>query len=124
MVEDIRFMKAQDFLQVAGSPKLIQDLDEKARSLEGYLFPAAYRVTRHTSAVQICKEMTDRFRRAWKELNAGNARVHSTVTLASLVEKEAAVPADRATIASVFQNRLDRNMTLHCNPTTLYPPLQ
>ena len=120
-IEELGFMKATQFLKVSADPKMIHDLDPKAPTLEGYLFPATYRITRHTTAPQIAKEMTDRFRRAWKELNGTD--VHTTVTLASLVEKEARVPEDRPNIASVFTNRLERGMTLDCDPTTIYAAL-
>lgn len=122
-LQQLGVMKAADFLKVAGNPSLIHDLAPEAPSLEGFLFPATYRVTRHTSAQQMGKEMTGRFRRAWKELGAPAAAVSRTVTLASLVEKETAVPADRQVVASVFENRLARNMTLDCDPTTIYAAL-
>ncbi|MEP6540337.1 MAG: endolytic transglycosylase MltG [Bryobacteraceae bacterium] len=122
-LEQLGLMKSAEFRKVATSPALIQDLAPDAPSLEGFLFPATYRLTRHTSAQQLAKEMTGRFRRAWKELNAPAAQVNRTVTLASLVEKETGVAADRATVASVFENRLTRNMTLDCDPTTIYAAL-
>jgi UPF0755 protein len=118
--ENLGIMKAQDFLKISSDPAMIKDLDPAAPSLEGYLFPATYRLTRHTEPRQFAREMLARFRRAWKELAHPEADPHYVVTLASLVEKEAAVPADRPAIASVFANRLDRNMTLDCDPTTIY----
>ncbi len=123
MLEQMGVMKAADFLKVARNPALIRDLAPDAPSLEGYLFPAMYKVTRHTSPQQIAKEMTGRFRRAWKELGKTASGVNRTVTMASLVEKETGVAADRATVASVFENRLARNMTLDCDPTTIYAAL-
>ena len=122
-LEQLGLMKAADFLKVSASPSMIHDLAPEAPSLEGYLFPATYRLTRHTSAKQIAKDMTDRFRRAWKELGPPGVPVNRTVTLASLVEKETGVAADRPAVASVFENRLARNMTLDCDPTTIYAAL-
>jgi UPF0755 protein len=122
-LEALGLMKAAEFLKVAGNPSLIHDLAPEAPSLEGYLFPATYRMTRHTSAQQVAREMTNRFRRAWKELGQNGTAVNRTVTLASLVEKETAVADDRPTVASVFENRLARNMTLDCDPTTIYAAL-
>jgi UPF0755 protein len=119
-LQQMGVMKAQDFLKAAASPAMIKDLDPKAPSLEGYLFPATYRLTRHTTAQQICEEMTARFRRAWKEIAPAEANVHGVVTLASLVEKETAISGDRPKVASVFRNRLDKGMTLDCDPTTIY----
>ena len=122
-LQQLGVMKAADFLKMAANPSLIHDLAPDAPSLEGFLFPATYRVTRHTSPQQMCKDMTGRFRRAWKELGAPAAQVSRTVTMASLVEKESAVPADRPIVASVFENRLARKMTLDCDPTTIYAAL-
>lgn len=115
-------LTAAEFREAALKPDLVRDLAPDAPSLEGYLFPATYRMTRHTTAAELCKEMTDRFRRAWKELK-GTAPVHETVTLASLVEKETAVPDERPVVASVFRNRLEGHMRLDCDPTTIYAAL-
>lgn len=123
ILEQMGLIKAKDFVKAASNPALIRDLDPQARTLEGYLFPATYKVTRHTTAQQICEEMTARFRRAWKDLGAPSADVHDTVTLASLVEKETGIAGDRPKVASVFHNRLEREMPLDCDPTTIYAAL-
>lgn len=122
ILEQQRILTAKDFIAAARDPGLIKDLAPEAPSLEGYLFPATYRLTRHTTAKQLTRDMTARFRRAWKELASG-APVHSTVTLASLVEKETAVGDERPLVAAVFRNRLERGMKLDCDPTTIYAAL-
>jgi UPF0755 protein len=58
----------------------------------------------------------------WDGLRA-NADPHRTVTLASLVEREAKLPQERAEIAGVFENRLRLGMKLDCDPTTIYAAL-
>jgi UPF0755 protein len=113
---------ANRFLDAAADPSMIRDLDPKAPTLEGYLFPSTYRITRHTSAAALCRMMTGQFRRVWKKL-AAKADVHRTVTLASLVEKETAVAGERPLVASVFENRLRNDMRLECDPTTIYAAL-
>lgn len=110
------------FLLATTGGDLIHDLAPQATSLEGYLFPATYRLGKHTTAAVFAKSMTDRFRRAWKALDA-KGDVHSTVTLASLVEKETSVGEERPVVASVFTNRLQRGMKLDCDPTTIYASL-
>lgn len=116
-------IKGADFLKAAADTKAIHDLDASARTLEGYLFPSTYRVTRATTAAQLVRRMTDQFRKEWKSLAANRTPppdVHDTVTLASLVEKETAVPDERPSVASVYANRLRIGMKLDCDPTTIY----
>ncbi len=105
---------------MASDPSSIRDLDPKAPTLEGYLFPATYRVTRHMTAAQIAHQMTGQFRKVWKEIAKPGADVHQATTLASLVEKETAAPSERPTIAAVYVNRLRLGMRLDCDPTTIY----
>jgi len=114
-------IKPADFLVAARDPALIQDLDAVAPSLEGYLFPSTYRVTHTTTAKDLCRQMTEEFRRQWKAIHGLN--VHHVVTLASLVEKETAIPAERPLVAAVFEARLKLNMPLQCDPTTVYAAL-
>jgi UPF0755 protein len=109
------------FLKEARNPALIKDLDPEAPSLEGYLFPDTYHLSRTTTPHQLVMTMTDRFRTTWNSLNG--KEVHKTVTLASLVEREARRPEERPMIASVFDNRLDMGMKLDCDPTTVYAAL-
>lgn len=122
----LRYIKPADFIAAASDPSLVRDLDPAAPSLEGYLFPSSYRITRKTTAKDLCRAMVDQFQREWRRISAGldNPDVHRIVTLASLVEKETAVPAERPLIASVFQNRLRRNMALQCDPTVVYAALR
>jgi UPF0755 protein len=121
-VSKLKLFTEAQFLEAARDPALIHDLDPKAKTLEGYLWPDTYRVVRTTTAAQLCAAMTKKFRATWKTIGNG-ADVHTTVTLASLVEREAKVPGDRALVASVFTNRLKRGIKLDCDPTTVYAAL-
>ncbi len=117
-------MSSKDFLKAAEDPALIRDLAPKAKTLEGYLFPSTYRLSHTTTGAQLSKMMTDEFRKEWAKLSAGKgADVRSTVTLASLVEKETASANERPLVASVFRNRLAQGMLLQCDPTTIYAAL-
>ena len=112
------------FLHEAADPASIRDLDPLAPNLEGYLFPSTYRVTHKTTAKQLCRSMTSEFRRRWATITGNKqADVHRLVTLASLVEKETAVKAERPLVAAVFSNRLSRSIPLQCDPTTVYAAL-
>jgi UPF0755 protein len=115
-------VKPEAFLAAARDPAMIRDLDPKAPTLEGYLFPNKYRIYRHTTAQQLCRQMTNEFRAQWQALKT-NSDVHDTVTLASLVEREAKRPQERPEVSSVFHNRLRIGMKLDCDPTTVYAAL-
>jgi UPF0755 protein len=119
--------RTKDFLQQAQSAALVADLDPQAPSLEGFLFPSSYRVNHKTTGAQICRMMVAEFRHEWKELApaiASGPEVHRLVTLASLVEKETAVPGERPLVSAVFMNRLRTGMPLQCDPTTVYAALK
>jgi UPF0755 protein len=117
--EQLGLFKAAAFVAAAENPSLVRDLDPRAPSLEGYLFPDTYKLSRHTTPDKLCRAMTAKFREAWRNLHAG-APVHDTVTLASLVEKEGKLSNERPLIAAVFSNRLRIGMKLDCDPTTIY----
>ncbi len=116
-------MTAPAFLSAATDPALIRDIAPSAQTLEGFLFPATYRVNHMTTAAELCRQMTDNFRRQWRKVGHANADVQATVTLASLIEKETGVAAERPLVASVFTNRLRKGMRLECDPTTIYAAL-
>ena len=79
----------------ARNPALIRDLAPDAPTLEGYLFPATYRITRSTTVQQLCAHDDRPVPQAVARI-AGIRHiakpVNETVTLASLVEKETGRP--------------------------------
>jgi UPF0755 protein len=87
---------------------------------EGFLFPAIYQFKRRTSAAEVIEAMERRFEQAWRELGVPEHERREIATLASLVEKEAVIPAERPLIAGVYRNRLERGMKLDCDPTVEY----
>jgi len=98
---------------------LVADLDPGAKSLEGYLFPDTYHFARKFGPAQICAAMVRRFRAVTGQLGL-KGNVHRVVTLASLVERETAVDAERPLVAGVFENRLTRKMPLMTDPAVIY----
>jgi UPF0755 protein len=121
-VEELGLFPARKFMAAAWDATMIRDLDPDAPTLEGYLFPDTYRLSRHTTPDGLCRLMTAKFRDAWHSLHT-TAGVHRTVTLASLVEKEGKLADERPRIAAVFENRLRIGMKLDCDPTTIYAAL-
>lgn len=118
-VEKLGLGPAANFVAAARNPAMIHDVDPQAPTLEGYLFPNTYKLSRHATPESICRLMTGKFREVWHGLQT-TANVHGTVTLASLIEKEGKLPAERPKIAAVFENRLRIGMKLDCDPTTIY----
>jgi UPF0755 protein len=123
-VDRLGFLSGSDFLNAAHNPALIRDLAPAASTLEGYLFPSSYHITRHAGIQQLCRMMTGEFRRQWRLLDPpADIEVSRVVTLASMVEKETAVAGERPEVASVYYNRLNLGMALDCDPTTIYASL-
>ncbi|MDQ3417380.1 MAG: endolytic transglycosylase MltG [Acidobacteriota bacterium] len=123
--ESSGFGSAADFIAASRNASLINELDPKARDLEGYLFPDTYTLPRSATAVQLIERMVNRFQKAaTPELRqAATARglsLRELVTLASLVEKETAKPEERAVVSGVYTNRLRIGMGLQCDPTVIY----
>jgi UPF0755 protein len=126
LVEAEGIAPAGDVARVAGSPHMAWTLGIESDSLEGYLFPDTYQVTKGMRVEEILSRMVLRFRdRAGTAEVVARARqrglsLHQLVTLASIVEKEAALAAERPIIARVFLNRLQRDMPLQADPTVAY----
>lgn len=117
---------ADAFLGAARNPAMIRDLDPQASTLEGYLFPNTYKLSRHATPESACRMMTAKFREVWRSLATtapADASPHDAVTLASMIEREAKLPQERPLIAAVFANRLHIGMKLDCDPTTVYAAL-
>jgi UPF0755 protein len=97
----------------------VADLDPQAASLEGYLFPDTYHLSRKATPEQICASMVRQFRSEAAQLGL-KQNVHTVVTLASLVERETAVDTERPLVASVLNNRLAAGMPLMTDPAVIY----
>jgi UPF0755 protein len=119
-LEQAGFGSRQDFMDAqARQTALVADLDPDAQSLEGYLFPDTYHFPRKFTTAQICTAMVKRFRAMATQLGL-KGNMHQVVTMASLVERETAVDAERPLVASVFENRLAKNMPLMTDPSVIY----
>lgn len=116
-------LNAESFLGATARPELIRDLDPNATTLEGYLFPDTYRFPASTTASSAAETMVERFRHVigpkLSQIPSGSS-LHDVLTLASLVEKETPDPPERPEVAGVFTRRLERGMTLDCDPTVRY----
>lgn len=134
-------MDPQEFYKLANSPpaSLINDYPwlkriladaPKGASLEGFLWPSTYRVLPDTTPEELIRLMLDRFVAdvGPERMDVPKARgldFYEVLSLASIVEREAVLDAERERIAGVYQNRLDglpgiKNMILNADPTVFY----
>ncbi len=96
-----------------------------AETLEGYLFPASYDVPVNDDLEAVLARLVRRFEQeldgfSRSRLEASGLDVHGWVTLASMVQAEAANDLEMPIIAGVFLNRLDLGMPLQSDPTVAY----
>lgn len=123
VMEEAGLSSEEDFLHVEQTQtQLISDLAPDAKSLEGYLFPNTYQFTRTQSLQEMAGEMVRQFRQVAQQIGL-TIDVHRTVTMASIVEKETAIPEERPQVASVYFNRLARRMALDADPSVIYAEL-
>jgi UPF0755 protein len=94
-------------------------MDPGAASLEGYLFPATYRIGPREDMAEIAAKMVKRFRQEAAAIGL-KGDFHLEVTMASLIERETAVDAERPLVASVLTNRLAKKMPLMTDPSVIY----
>lgn len=130
------FGSAENFLKTVRDPQLILALlgppnsEERIDSLEGYLFPETYQITKYTTTKELVTSMTQLFLKEYElvrqnfttELTTWSR--HRIVTLASLIEKETGASFEREKISSVFHNRLKKGMKLQTDPTIIYGKAQ
>jgi UPF0755 protein len=128
-VEALGIARSDEVLQLvsggarAGLP-LAEPLPAGA-TLEGYLFPETYEVAKGATARTLIEMMARQFDKAVtpklrQQMTTRGLTLHQAVTLASIVEREAAIPAEQPIIASVYLNRLKRDMPLQADPTVQF----
>lgn len=95
-------------------------------NMDGWLYPDTYNYTPNSTDLELLKRSTTRLQKAldkaWSERdeNLPLADPYQMLILASIVEKETGVAAERPQVASVFINRLKANMKLQTDPTVIY----
>jgi len=113
------------FIQISEDSVFLKKLGIKQKNLEGYLLPDTYyfywginEELIIESLVKKCLSLFDSSRR--QILDSLNLSVHQILTLASIIEGEAIFNDERATISSVYHNRLNRKIKLQADPTIQY----
>ena len=97
----------------------------RRRSIEGFLFPSLYAFGPSTSAAELVALQLRAFDRAWRTVDLRRARArkrtpYDVLIIASMVERETVAPEERALVAAVIYNRLDRGMPLAIDATLRY----
>lgn len=103
----------------------VRSLGIEADTLEGYLFPDTYYLPKGIAVDDIARRMVSRYKSVFSDSYRKRAEAlgfteHQIVTLASIVEKEAKVEAERKLVAAVYHNRLKKGMRLQADPTAVY----
>ena len=125
MIEKNGIASQTDFFNLVRDKEFItQVLGESHESLEGYLFPETYKITKFDTLKEVVTQMVRRFQKVWSEFDA-EAKIsgwsrNQIIVLASIVEKETGHENDRNIVSSVFHNRLQKKMRLQTDPTVLY----
>jgi UPF0755 protein len=106
-------------------PGYCRSLGVQAVSLEGYLYPDTYRFPSESSPESMIGKMVSRFNEEFSDslrMRAGLSgfTVHQIVTLASIIEGEAVLDAERSVVSAVYHNRLRKGMALQACPTIQY----
>ncbi len=95
-------------------------------NMDGWLYPDTYNYTPNSTDLELLKRSTTRLQKAldkaWceRDENLPLADPYQMLILASIVEKETGIAAERPQVASVFINRLKANMKLQTDPTVIY----
>ena len=122
-------LSAADLAAAAADPGVAVGTLAAARpasaSLEGYLFPSTYVISRVATSADVVRQMLHRFDEQLStelraEIAASGRSLHLLLTIASIVEREAVLPDERPVIASVFWNRIDIGLPLQADPTVQY----
>lgn len=120
-----RLGRADELRALFAQPGLFEGLPAGAPSLEGFLGPDTHIFTRSQGSREILETLVKAYRASlparFAERAAALGRTPlEAVTLASLVEKETGVAAERALVSAVYHNRLRFGMPLQCDPTVVY----
>lgn len=130
---DMNGFSGEDFLSEAsdidkyqGKFEFLSSITNKEnRTLEGYLFPDTYYFEKDSSVEKIVTKMLSRFQEmvtidVMNQAHLLDRTIDEIVILSSIVEQESKFDEDRAGVAGVFYNRLDKGMHLQSDVTVLY----
>ncbi|MGH2729113.1 MAG: endolytic transglycosylase MltG [Actinomycetota bacterium] len=113
------------FLDLVTSGSIRSKYSDGADTLEGLLFPSTYQVIEEDDARSVAERLVEQFEKQaseidFAEVNAMGYKPYEAIIVASMIEAEAKVDADRAKIATVIYNRLREGIPLGIDATVLY----
>lgn len=125
LIQQAGLCSTNQFLSLCNDPEFINQLNVSGMSLEGYLFPETYFISKETDCRALITKMVSTFNKTFDDTWKAQAKklglsVHEIVILASIIEKETGNGKERPIISSVFHNRLKRHMRLESDPTVIY----
>jgi UPF0755 protein len=114
-----------EFMHLTRDRSFIASLNITANTLEGFLYPDTYKLSKGLTPKEIIKKMVDQFKLIYTpDLQQRAKQMGMTmlqvVTLASMIEKETSIPSEKFLISAVFHNRLKLGMRLQSDPTVIY----
>jgi len=115
----------KEVLEMMEDTDLIKDIAPGAENLEGYLYPTTYEIELGTHPKSIIRRMVGQFKRIWRQEWDEQAQVigksrEEIITIASLIENESKIDAERALVSSVIYNRLRQRIPLGIDATNVY----
>ncbi len=125
LLEKKGFANADRFVALANDGEFVSRLGLKADSLEGYLFPETYCASKGAGEERILEMMYRQFEKRIAKVYGGQAAgsglsIRDALTIASVIEKEAAAREERPMVSAVFHNRLKLGMPLQSCATVIY----
>lgn len=100
--------------------KNIPEKDGIKYRLQGFLFPSTYEFSKDMTAEEIINMMLAEFDKQLKKAGINESNLFETITIASLVEREAKVDSEREIIAGVINNRIEKGMRLQIDASVVY----
>jgi len=128
LLENLIIVEKGEFLQKVRSPVLISTLglsELAGTTLEGFLFPETYHLVKQMDPEEVIRMMVYQFKKVFsldllEKASQLGISGREAVILASIIEKEAYLPAEKPLISAVFHNRLKRRIPLQSDPTVIY----
>lgn len=125
-MEKSSIMESGRFLRLVTDGAFLKRVGIEGSTAEGYLYPDTYYYSREIDGEQFVEKIAGRrirffarddIRKRMAEIGFNAAK---TLTLASMIEKEARIAGEKPVISGVFHNRLAKGMSLDCDPTIIY----